>query len=65
MRQPDRISWSQAAVSGLLFALISCTWRYLSDGADFDELAIRFAAYFLAFTVGFYFLYNLVVKRQR
>ncbi len=41
-----------------------CGWVYIDRGAGFDELAMRFAAYFVCFTVGFRFLFNWVTKRS-
>ncbi|WP_145916763.1 hypothetical protein [Erythrobacter sp. QSSC1-22B] len=58
------VSLQRAAISGLLFAVVMCTWRYFDDGDSFDQLAIRFAIYFSAFTLGFWLLYNLVTKRR-
>ncbi|MBT8427568.1 MAG: hypothetical protein KJO02_06030 [Erythrobacter sp.] len=65
MKQPDKISWSRAAAAGLLFALVMCAWVWIDRNPGFDQLAIRFAAYFVAFTCGFYFLYNLVAGQKR
>ena len=58
------ISWSQASVAGLLYAMVMCAWVYHDRGPGFDELAIRFAIYFVAFTVGFRFLMNFLARRN-
>ncbi len=58
------ISWSQASVAGLLYAMMMCAWVYYDRGLGFDELSIRFAIYFVAFTVGFRVLMNLLAKRK-
>ncbi len=65
MKQPDKISWSRAAAAGLLFAVVMCAWVWIDRSPGFDQLVIRFAAYFVAFTCGFYFLYNLVARQKR
>ena len=41
-----------------------CGWVWFDRNPGFDELAIRFSVYFLAFTVGFRFLYNMVTGRK-
>ena len=64
MRRPDRITWSQATLSGLLFAIAMCVWTWFRHDAGFDELAIRFPVYFLIFSGGLYFLYNLAAQRK-
>ena len=38
---------------------------WVDSDPGFDELAIRFAVYFVIFTAGFYFLYNLIAGRNR
>ncbi|MGB3797559.1 MAG: hypothetical protein WA957_14805 [Alteraurantiacibacter sp.] len=58
------ISWSQASAAGLLYAMVMCAWVYYDRGLGFDELAIRFAIYFAAFTVGFRLLLNLLGRRE-
>ncbi len=58
------ISWSQASVAGLLYAMMMCAWVYYDRGLGFDKLSIRFAIYFVAFTVGFRVLMNLLAKRK-
>ena len=58
------ISWSQASVAGLLYAMVMCAWVYYDRGLGFDEIAIRFAIYFVAFTVGFRVLMNLLARRN-
>ncbi len=55
---------SRASLAGVLFALMMCTWVYIDRGPGFDELAIRFAAYFVAFTLGFWALYNFVLRKE-
>lgn len=59
------LDWSRAAAAGLLFAIAMCFWVWFDRAPGFDQLAIRFAVYFLAFTIGFRLLYNLVVARKR
>ncbi len=57
------ISFPKAAFAGLLYAILMCSWVYFDRGLNFDQLAIRFAAYFGIFAVGFYLLYNFMAKR--
>lgn len=59
------LDWSRAAAAGLLFAIVMCFWVWFDRSPGFDQLAIRFAVYFLAFTVGFRLLYNMIVARKR
>jgi len=59
-----KISWRQAAVSGLIFAVLTCAWTYFRHSPDFDELAIRFAFSFTVFTVGYRYLMNLIARRE-
>lgn len=63
MNTAAQMSWSRAALAGLIFGILMCAWVYIDRGAGFDELAMRFAAYFVCFTVGFRFLFNLVTKQ--
>jgi len=65
VKRPEPVSWSQASLTGLAFATLSCLWRYYSDDAGFDELAIRFAVYFVAFTIGFRLIVNMLAGRKR
>ena len=58
------MSWSRAALGGLLYAILMCGWVWYDRAPGFDELAIRFAVYFLAFTAGLRVLYNLIAKRK-
>ncbi|QZD87702.1 hypothetical protein [Qipengyuania psychrotolerans] len=58
------MSWTRAAIAGLLFAFLMCGWAWFDRNPGFDELAIRFSVYFLAFTVGFRFLYNMATGRK-
>ena len=70
MSEPDantpttRIGWHTASVAGLLYALLMCTWKRIDEGTGFDELAIRFAIYFVVFTVGWRLLLNLWFKHR-
>ena len=57
--------WQVGVLTGLAFATLSCLWRYYSDDAGFDELAIRFAVYFVAFTIGFRLIVNMLAGRKR
>ncbi len=56
------ISLPIAALAGFIYAVIMSAWVYFDRGLGFDELSIRFAAYFTVFTLGFYVLYNLAIK---
>ncbi len=58
------VSWSQASVAGLLYAMVMCAWVYYDRGLGFDALSIRFAIYFVAFTVGFRILMNALARRH-
>ncbi len=58
------IGWRRASVAGLLYAMIMCAWVYYDRGLGFDALSVRFAIYFVVFTVGFRLLYNFVVRRK-
>ena len=58
------MGWHTASVAGLLYALLMCTWKRSDEGTGFDELAIRFAIYFVVFTVGFRLLINLWLKHR-
>lgn len=58
------MSWSRAAVAGLLFAILMCGWVWFDRSPGFDQLAIRFAVYFVTFTAGFRLLYNFAAKRR-
>ena len=58
------LSFSRAALGGFLYGAVMCAWIYYDRGAGFDELAIRFAVYFTAFTLGLWWLYNFIAKRS-
>ena len=51
------MGWHTASVAGLLYALLMCTWKRLDEG-------IRFAIYFVVFTIGFRLLINLWLKHR-
>ena len=51
-------------MAGLIYAVLMSAWRYYDGYRDLDDLAIRFAIYFSIFTLGFWALYNLAVKRR-
>ncbi len=57
------ISFNGAALGGFLYAALMCAWIYYDRAATFDELAIRFAVYFIGFTLGLYYIYNWIVTR--
>jgi|TARA_B100000029_G_scaffold388300_1_gene384432 hypothetical protein len=58
------LSWSRAALAGVLYAVLMCGWVWYDRTPSFDELVIRFAVYFLAFTFGLRFLVNLLARRK-
>ena len=70
MNRPDAkppvplMGWHTASAAGLLYALLMCAWKRIDEGTGFDELAIRFAIYFVVFTVGFRLLINLWLKHR-
>ncbi len=58
------LSLRRAALAGLIYAVLMSAWRYYDGYRDLDDLEIRFAIYFSIFTLGFWWLYNLVIKRR-
>ena len=58
------MSWTRAAVAGLLFAILMCGWVWYDRAPGFDELALRFAVYFLAFTTCFRLIVTMLAQRK-
>ena len=63
------MSLKKAALAGLIYAVLMCVWYVYGRDGDPDQIWLRFAAYFSIFTLGFWFLYNLLFghfsKRDR
>jgi formate/nitrite transporter FocA (FNT family) len=58
------VAWSRAAIAGLLFALGMCTYIWIDRAPGFDQLAIRFAVYFLAFTTGLKLIVDYTMRQK-
>ena len=57
-----RMTWRTAAVSGVIWALLMCTWKRIDTGALAGELIIRFAIYFSLWTVVFKLLFDATAR---
>lgn len=60
----QRTTWRQAAITGLLFALVSCGWEFYRRAPELGELAFRFGLLFVTFTVFYRLVMNWVAKRD-